>query len=182
MRFAYADPPYLGMARIYSARHPDAADYDKIETHKALIERLVTEFDGWALSLHEPSLRHILPLTPEDSRVMVWAKPWAPFRPGNKGPHYAWEPVIVKTARPIEERLHAVRDYVVTPMVLGGAKTGFGKGKKPEGFVLWLIDVLNLRPDDEFVDLFPGSGAVSRAWEAWRRQGRLPFRAVDCPG
>jgi hypothetical protein len=25
-------------------------------------------------------------------------------------------------------------------------------------------------PDDELVDLFPGSGAVSRAWDTWRSQ------------
>ena len=29
---------------------------------------------------------------------------------------------------------------------------------------------LGLRPEDEFVDLFPGSGAVTLAWELYRRQ------------
>ena len=34
MKFAYADPPYLGLAKkFYKDLHPDAADYDKKEKH-----------------------------------------------------------------------------------------------------------------------------------------------------
>ena len=41
MRFAYADPPYLGLAKaFYGDRHADAADYDRPETHQALINRM----------------------------------------------------------------------------------------------------------------------------------------------
>lgn len=51
MRFAYADPPYLGWgARYYGDLHPDAGDYDDPETHRALIERLCAEFDGWRVT------------------------------------------------------------------------------------------------------------------------------------
>jgi hypothetical protein len=162
-------------ARTYG-EHPQAAEYDRVSTHEALIVRLCDEYpDGWAMSLHTPSLRAILPLCPADVRVMAWCKPWAPFRPGNKGAHYAWEPIIVRGGRPFTERLHAVRDYTLTPMVLGGAKAGFGKGTKPEGLIFWLADVLNLGDDDELVDIFPGSGAVGRAWELWKKRRRLPF-------
>ena len=28
-----------------------------------------------------------------------------------------------------------------------------------------------LTPEDELVDLYPGSGAVARTWESWRREG-----------
>ena len=64
MKFAYADPPYLGLAeKFYGHLHPEAAVYDKPEAHQALIDRLCDEFsDGWAMSLHSPSLRTILPM------------------------------------------------------------------------------------------------------------------------
>lgn len=176
LRFAYADPPYFGLAeKLYGHLHPEAAEYDKIETHAALIARLCAEYDGWAMSLHAPSLRAILPLCPEDVRVMPWVKPWAPFRPGNKGAQYAWEPVIVRGGRPFTERLHSVRDYCNACMVLGGAKTGFGKGTKPEAFVLWLLAVWQFQPRDSFDDLFPGSGAVTRAVEKYRASPLLPL-------
>ncbi len=29
---------------------------------------------------------------------------------------------------------------------------------------------LNLRPDDEFCDVFPGSGAVGDAWQRWKNR------------
>ena len=44
------------------------------------------------------------------------------------------------------------------------------QGAKPDGFCFWLFNAAGLMPEDEFVDLFPGSGVVGRAWDAWRRQ------------
>src|SRR5882672_5446493 len=44
MRFAYADPPYLGRAEYYRAHHPDAMIWDKPETHQALVCRLQAEY------------------------------------------------------------------------------------------------------------------------------------------
>jgi hypothetical protein len=46
-------------------------------------------------------------------------------------------------------------------------------GQKPWGFSFWMFEALGLQPEDEFVDIFPGSGAVTRAWEAWRKQGDM---------
>jgi hypothetical protein len=83
MRFAYADPPYLGLAeKFYGHLHPNASDYDKPEAHQALIDRMVLEYDGWAMSLHSPALRTILPMCPAECRVMPWIKPFASFKPG----------------------------------------------------------------------------------------------------
>ena len=66
MRFAYADPPYIGKARkLYNC--------DEID-HKQLIETLNT-FDAWALSCSSPTLKQILVLCPDDVRVMAWVKP-----------------------------------------------------------------------------------------------------------
>jgi hypothetical protein len=56
-----------------------------------------------------------------------------------------------------------VRDYCSTWI----SNNGF-KGSKPEEFCFWIFEVLNLGPDDEFHDLFPGSGAVQSAWQKWR--------------
>src|SRR4051812_6052889 len=44
MRFAYADPPYLGCAVRLYGDHPDAAVYDTLEGHQELIWRLSDEF------------------------------------------------------------------------------------------------------------------------------------------
>ena len=46
-------------------------------------------------------------------------------------------------------------------------------GQKPEPFCRWVFEWLGARPDDTLDDLFPGSGAVVRAWEAWSAQPGL---------
>jgi hypothetical protein len=164
MRFAYADPPYYGCARYYAKHHPDAKVWDSLETHAALIETLCEDYpDGWALSLHVPSLRHILPLCPADVRVMAWVKPFASWKPG-VDPAYAWEPIIVRGGRKRSRQQRTMRDWVSCNITL---KRGL-VGAKPEGVCFWLFEVLNLEPGDEFHDLFPGSGAVTAAWQKWR--------------
>lgn len=169
MRFAYADPPYLGCGvKHYGHQHDDAADYDRIEAHAALVARLVAEFpDGWALSLHTPSLRAILNLCPDDVRVGGWFKPFASFKP-NVNPGYCWEPVIFSGGRSAAARggrtAATVRDYVSANITLQKGTSG----AKPEAFCFWLFEFLGAQDGDEFHDLFPGSGAVARAWETWR--------------
>jgi hypothetical protein len=176
MKAAYADPPYLGMAvAFYGDLHPAAADYDQPETHRRLIERLNDEFDCWALSLGSNNLYTILPMCPSDVRIMAWTKGFASFKPGVKTAHFAWEPVIVRGQRPITQRLHCVRDWVQESMAIQKCL----RGAKPERFCYWLFDVLNLLPDDDFVDLFPGSGAVTRAWEKWRMRTLPEQFALD---
>lgn len=160
IRVAYADPPYPGCAH----RYPEKQEVD----HAELIARLVEEFpDGWALSTHVPGLRLVLPLCPEDVRVMAWVKPFAVFKP-NVGVAYAWEPVIVRGGRKRTRGQPTVRDWVSENITLRRGMVG----AKPEGFCWWLFDVLNLREGDELVDLFPGSGAVSAAWRRWLRLER----------
>jgi hypothetical protein len=165
MKAAYADPPYLGCGQShYGHLHPDAGDYDRPETHKLLIDRLCDEFDAWALSLHGGTMRTILPMCPDDVRIGCWLKTFASFKP-NVNPAYAWEPVVFRGARKGRGRhVPTVRDYVLAPITL---QTGC-PGAKPEQFCWWVFDFLGLGPDDEFHDLFPGSGNVTRAWEVWR--------------
>jgi hypothetical protein len=36
-------------------------------------------------------------------------------------------------------------------------------------FCFWLFDLMGMKPGDDLVDLFPGTGGVMRAWEKWQR-------------
>ena len=174
MKAAYADPPYLGCGKShYGALHSAAADYDDPKTHERLIQRLCDEFDTWALSLHEPSLRVILPMCPEDVRVAAWVKPFAAFKP-NVTRAYTWEPVIFRFCRPRTRQQDTWRDFVAEPIAM---RRGF-PGAKPERFCFWLFDGLNLTPEDEFFDLFPGSMAVTSAWEKWKAAQHHPEQLV----
>lgn len=165
MKFAYADPPYLGCG----ASHYQRPEWDDPETHRQLIARLMSEFpDGWALSLHTPSLAILAPMMPPDIRWAAWVKPFASFKP-NVNPAYCWEPVAFRGGRKRSREEMTARDYHAENITL---KRGF-TGAKPPGFGRWILDLLGAEPDDELVDLFPGSGAVTKAWEAWRNQRRL---------
>ena len=174
MKAAYADPPYLGCGKKhYGDLHANAAEYDDPMAHKRLIERLGDEFDCWALSLHEPSLRTILTFCPESVRIGAWVKPFAAFK-ANVTRAYAWEPVIFNfvRARARTREQDTWRDFVSEPITM---MRGF-PGAKPDAFCFWIFEGLNLQPDDEFVDLFPGSGAVSKAWEKWRSSAPEMFQ------
>jgi hypothetical protein len=168
VKFAYADPPYLGLAaKFYGHLHEQAADYDDPETHRQLIQRLCDEFDGWALSLHTPTLKVMLDFCPDDVRVAAWVKPFASFKK-NVTRAWAWEPVILRGGRPIPITQNTVRDWVEAPAIAENItlRRGF-TGAKPARFCFWLFDWFNMQPSDEFVDLFPGSGAVGDAYRAW---------------
>ena len=161
MRVMYADPPYLGCAKLYD--HPEARVYDEPGAHVALMERMEAEADSWALSLHEPSLRILLPLAPEGVRIAAWVKPFASFKTG-VDPAYTWEPVIYRTARTWSRDQSTVRDHVSANITLEKGLVG----AKPTAFWYWLFELLGARPDDEFTDLFPGTEGGSRAWSDWR--------------
>jgi hypothetical protein len=158
MKIAYADPPYVGQA----ARHYNSEEVD----HPLLIERLCDEYpDGWGLSASSPSLAYLLPLCPDDVRVMAWVKPFASFKP-NVNPAYAWEPVLVRGGRKRTRTEDTVRDWVSCNITL---KKGLA-GAKPEAFCFWLFAVFGLRQGDTFDDLFPGTHAVTDAWVKWQTQ------------
>jgi hypothetical protein len=162
MRFTYADPPYLGCGKLYP-EHPDALDWDDPVRHRALVDELMdTSPDGWALSMSVPSLRHILPACPDDIRLMAWVKPFAAFKK-NVNPASAWEPVVMYRGRGRTDANTYMRDWCAEPITLQKGLTG----AKPKHFCWWLFDAANLQPGDEFVDMFPGSGAVTDAWDEY---------------
>lgn len=172
MRIAYADPPYLGCCGLYDHEHHGGGCWDDLDTHWKLIEQL-SSYDGWVLHLSVPSLGSILPLCPP-CRVMSWVKPFAAFK-RNVSVAYAWEPVIVKAARkPVVTHRVVMRDFIEeieAPAVRESITLKRGlTGAKPEKVCMWAFEMVGLERDDEFVDLFPGSGAVTRAHEKWMQQ------------
>jgi hypothetical protein len=163
MRFAYADPPYLGCGKLYAKQHPSALVWDDPATHRALIERLCDEYsDGWAMSLHTPSLSIILGMCPKDVRVGSWCKSFGIFKP-NVNPAYVWEPVIWRGGRKRTRKDDTVRDFLVCPITLERGLTG----AKPREFCRWIFSLLNAQKGDVLDDLFPGTGAVGAAWGEW---------------
>ena len=168
MRFAYADPPYLGLAaKFYGHLHPEAAEYDRPEKHQELIDRLCDEFDGWALSLHTPTLKAILNMCPDDVRIGAWVKPFASFKK-NVTRAWVWEPIILWGGRPIPITQNTVRDWIESPSIAENItlRRGF-TGAKPAAVTWWIFDWLNMQPGDDFTDMFPGSGAVTKAYDDW---------------
>ena len=173
MRFAYADPPYIGQAKKHYAKEAKAAGRVASEVDHELLIWDLNVFDAWALSCSAPSLEEILHLCRrvlgrDRVRVCAWVKPFASFKPG-VNPGYAWEPVIVCGGRKLSREAPTVRDWVSANIML---KKGVS-GAKPIDFCFWLFEFVGLEPGDEFVDLYPGSGAVGLAWESWKAQLRL---------
>lgn len=84
---------------------------------------------------------------------------------------YAWEPVFVKAARkPVVSKRLVMRDWVECPITL---RRGLA-GAKPEKVCHWAFEMMGARPDDCMADLFPGTGAVMKAWHTWRGLFVLP--------
>lgn len=165
MKIAYADPPYLGQSKRYYSDHPEHAVYDSIGGHRQLIDWLVTNFtDGWALSLSSSSLQQILALVPDDVRIAAWCKSFCAFKRGVR-PAYAWEPIIYRGGRnrnaPYPEKggkQITPKDFLVCPITM---KKGL-VGAKPQAVCSWILDLLNVQPGDTVVDVFPGSGAMTK--------------------
>lgn len=166
MRFAYADPPYLGCGSKYAPFHPQAMDWNDINRHAELVLQLTKEFpDGWAMSASSVSLGQIMGIyyMPADVRVAAWVKPFAVFKP-NVNPAYAWEPVIFRGGRKRSRKEPTVRDWHSENITM---RKGL-PGAKPPGFALWIAQLLGAdwKQGDEIVDLFPGTGAMSSVWRA----------------
>lgn len=156
LTFAYADPPYPGLARKYYAGEASfAGEVD----HEELVASLTAAgYAGWALSTSSKALRDVLPLCPERARVGAWVKPIG-ASPRTYGMHSCWEPLIVVSGRALRP---GVRDFLRAQPARGGGEL---PGRKPVAFCAWLFDCLGMLPGDKLVDLYPGTGIVSRAWE-----------------
>lgn len=157
MKFAYADPPYIGQAKKHYSHDPRCAEVD----HKDLVRNLCENYpDGWALSLSSPSLQEVLGYCPADVRVLSWVKPFCSFKK-NVTLAYSWEPVILRGGRKRSAKEPTVKDHLIESITL---KKGLA-GAKPIRFCYWIFDCLGAKPGDQLDDLFPGTGIVSSSWE-----------------
>ncbi len=106
--------------------------------------------------------------TPEDARVAAWVKPFCAFK-RNVRPAYGWEPVIFWRGRnpgrgfphppPLRNGKQTTpKDFIAESITLRRGLTG----AKPEAFCYWVLQLLNVQPGDEVIDLYPGTGAMGR--------------------
>lgn len=166
-RYAYADPPYPGLARYYR----EHADYDGEVDHRELISRLVRTFDGWALSTSADALPAVLAMCPGDVSVAAWFR--GPRPTFSESPLSSWEPVVYRGARRVStawsmRRLDSLV-YVARPRLTDRQRV---VGSKPAAFFAWLFTLLGLLPDDELEDVFPGSGRLLLSWQTYRLEQR----------
>jgi hypothetical protein len=174
MKFAYADPPYLGCCRLYEHHHPDGLCWDDPATHRKLIDRLVVDYpDGWALSCHTPSLATLLPMCPDGTRVGAWVKPFHAYKKGVR-PAYAWEPILYVGGRnakhpPPEKGGKATtpKDFISCNITLKKGLTG----AKPEPVCSWILDLLGFRSGDTLDDLYPGTEVMGRVVDVYASFG-----------
>ena len=195
LRLAYADPPYPGLSKRYYGDHPDyAGEVD----HADLIRRLST-YDGWALSTSARALPDILALCPPGSRVAAWVRGERPVRSagplnawepviywgGRRDPSRgaAADASPLPAARVASRRRTRSAELsdssslsprrVDVLLYRPGVRTTDPErviGAKPAAFCRWVFDLLGAEPQDEFHDLFAGSGGVMRAWDAFTSQ------------
>lgn len=177
VRLCIADPPYppsrrgrpvasrwygalahtLGPGSYAADHHPDAAEWDDPARHRALMDQLLAEYDGWAIATSVDGLDAYRPLPPE-VRVMVWVKPNA--MPGPARIHNRYEHVLLY---PPVGRRSSRNGGGVVPDVLTAPKRNDGfAGAKPPEWTRWVLDALGYNPEtDAVTDLFGGSGAVA---------------------
>lgn len=172
MKIAYADPPYIGCAHLYK----DHADFAGEVDHAELIERLQSDYDGWVLhaAATPRSMAVLAPLVEATgARWMSWVKGFAAFKK-NVSVAYAWEPVIVKPCRkPVVSKRQISRDWIQESITLQKGLTG----AKPQRVCQWAFEMVGARPEDDLIDLYPGTGAVTKAWDIWQRMFTLPVSA-----
>lgn len=152
LRLAYADPPYPGFARS----HYNMPEVD----HAKLIERLCARYDGWALSTHASTLQQVLALCPAGVRVACWV------RPAHHGWN-GWEPVILYGGRAVTRSPRDGFSEVLICRSRHRSHPDALAGMKPPAFAEWMFRLLGARAGDSLADLYPGSGAIGRAWNLY---------------
>lgn len=143
--------------------HPAAGEWDDPARHRALLEQLDAEYDGWAIATSSDGLDCYRPL-PVAARTLVWVKPGAQHTSHRIGQQ--WEAVIVQPPASRRARfpgpdgkLRQVPDVLTAP----APQIGFA-GAKPPAWTRWVLDALGYDADaDTVIDLFPGSGSVAAA-------------------
>jgi len=130
--------------------------------HAGLIGRLAA-YDGWALSTSAGALPAVLAVCPPGVRVAAWHKGERVTR--SRFPLSAWEPVIFHGGRQLRGPRRA--DSIACGVTPVSTVAGHVIGAKPAAVCRWIFALLGAGPGDTLDDLYPGSGAVSRAWAAY---------------
>jgi hypothetical protein len=175
LTLAYADPPYPGKAWHYQ----DQPSYAGEVNIPDLLSRLAA-YDGWALSTSAEGLPGVLAACLAQRlpiRVAAWlhrARPHKTARILN-----GWEPVIFSGGRTLAFHGRPPDPYrqpggphslqVVDALVGPSPKQRHTlptacTGMKPPEFCRWVFLLLGALPGDTLIDMFPGSGIVTRAW------------------
>lgn len=183
MRLAIADPPYppsrgIGGIKPRASRwygdnqrshtdrpsdiHPRAREWDNPARHRALLEQLMAEYDGWAIATAPDGLQAYGAL-PLGARILSWVKPNA--QPGSHRLRSTWEPVIVFP--PISRTSNRNGLGQMGDVLIANAPRSNFIGAKPDEWTHWVLEALGHDPAIDVVDdMFRGSGAVTRA-VAW---------------
>ena len=98
----------------------------------------------------------------------------SPVAAGRRWPPHAWEPVIYSGGRQLDT---GARRADSIGCGVGPLDTLPGRviGAKPAAVCRWIFQLLGAGPGDTLDDLFPGSGAVTRAWAAYTRPPDPPL-------
>ena len=109
----------------------------------------------------------MLALCPPGVRVAAWHRGERPT--ASRWPLHAWEPVIYAGGRQLSRDAGDTRrtDSIVCGAAPVTTLPGRVIGAKPAAVSRWIFDLLGAAPGDTLDDLFPGSGAVTRAWAAF---------------
>ena len=176
LAYCIADPPYLGRAERWygptgcghgekkgrASSHEQAYVFDSPDTHRQLVETLQNDFDGWAIAMSVHSLSTYLSIVETDSRngirVAVWNKPSA-ITSGSRIVNN-WEPVLLKV--PKSRRGHGKGLTCHDVLTCNPPRNGF-IGAKPVEWTLWVMQMLGVQDQDSVLDMFPGSGMVTKA-------------------
>lgn len=176
MKLCIADPPYLGRsALLYGEsavaypsggmrpkygrpqagdRDPRADEWDDPESHRRLVERLLEEYDGFAIAMNPENLFDYLQWVPRSCRIGAWLRT-NPFPAGHVVK--SWEPVVFRIPDRPRDRALQARDAIASPKPNQSLV-----GAKPREWTRWVLDVLGYDPETDTVDdLFHGSGAVA---------------------
>ena len=140
--------------------HPEAYLWDEPATHKNLINKLMNEYDGFAIALTVHSLSTYMEEIATNSRngirVMAWVKPSAV--PSGNRIQNIWEPVIVKM--PQSRKNYKSGKSCKDVLIAHPPRNGF-VGAKPNEWTSWVMDAMGVQDGDIVEDLFIGSGKVS---------------------
>lgn len=180
---AIADPPYppfIGSggrknraSRWYGTRqrsgtdrpadvHPEADVWDDPASHRALLEQLLDEHDGFAIATSPDGLAAYGAL-PAAARIMAWVKPNA--QPGSHRLRSLWEPVILYP--PVGRRSNRGGAGSIADVLTANVPRAGFRGAKPPEWTWWVLEAMSYADGDRVTDVFHGSGIVTAAVDAF---------------